>query len=609
MILPSLNASNCGNILIDSATIPLGDNAAHRKNAEVETIRSQGSLKKDQGSTTKGISLKPRGMAKPSRMGQTLYLATMMFLFSFSTVQANMVTFRQDNKVFSPIVSGISVDVVNNFIGSQISSKTSFTNKPVFHDAIPGVFVRVPIGISHNVSFLSCDVPWVKWINELEAISPCKEGYIICANAESLSCFLGSHAKRSHFSERGNWYGVLPFNPISVHVIEDKFFGDTVLMGNFGERFKFLVVCPQLFRSDEELLANSFDSLDIVLSHPIENGETGNLIFFSEGIQGFYFRIIPFKMFFAKKILGLGCHMYTLSPNYRTVNNKVSRYSLNLFEKIGRQDKEPVDNILEIKNFGDKVYIRTIPDVTTFAYQKGMTLPKQRPESADVELLIDQGQGWNILLDDVDKVQSDLDLLNKWTGDAAKQLDIAIDLAVLAGVASSASSYNCGATAGKVSAGFNLGVSGAPVQVSKSNALDYVVDIITVLEENDVPPPYWAVFPGWVAGMMKKGDFKDAAMMGDPKSIVRSGLVGAYDNLVVYTSNQVATVAAATDTSGFKSYYALFGNKDAITFATQLTKTESLRSTESFDTIVRGLMVYGYKVVKGQALGYLYCRK
>jgi hypothetical protein len=264
----------------------------------------------------------------------------------------------------------------------------------------------------------------------------------------------------------------------------------------------------------------------------------------------------------------------------------------------------------EIKGGGDKIYIRTIPDITTFAYNKGMVLPKQRPESADVEMLIDKGRGWNILLDDVDKVQSDIDLLNKWTGDAAQQLKIAIDADVLAGVAADANSYNYGATAGKISAAFNLGASGSPIQLTKDNVLDYIVDCGTVLDENDVPEEgRWLVLPAWASGMIKKSDIKDASMMGDPKSIVRTGLVGGIDRFVVYGSNQVNTVAAATDASGFKSYYALFGTRDAISFAAQLTKTESLRSTESFDTIVRGLMVYGYKVVKGQALGYLYCRK
>jgi hypothetical protein len=272
----------------------------------------------------------------------------------------------------------------------------------------------------------------------------------------------------------------------------------------------------------------------------------------------------------------------------------------------------------EIKGGGDKIYIRTIPDITIFNYQKGMALPKQRPESPDVEMVIDKGKGWNILLDDVDKVQSDIDLLNKFTGDAAQQLKINVDSDLFSGIASDllavtapdAGVYNFGATAGKITAGFDLGVSGTPKQLTKTNVIDLIVDCGTVLDENDIPEEgRWLVLPAWAAGMIKKSDVKDAAMMGDPKSIVRTGMIGGIDRFVVYTSNQIATVAAATEASGFKSYYALFGTNDAVSFAAQLTKTESLRSTESFDTIVRGLMVYGYKVLKAQALGCLYVRK
>jgi len=266
----------------------------------------------------------------------------------------------------------------------------------------------------------------------------------------------------------------------------------------------------------------------------------------------------------------------------------------------------------EIKDFGDKVYIRTVADVTTFDWSKGMTLPKQRPESPDVELLIDKAKGWNLLLDDVDKIQSDIDLLNSWTNDAAKQLKIAVDSAGLAYVItdSAISAYNYGATAGKISAGYNLGASGSPIQITKTNVTDYIDDCGTVLGENDVPEEgSWLVMPEWMGGMIRKSDIKDASMTGDSKSVMRTNVIGRLGRFNLMTSNQLPTVAAVTDASGFKCYYALFGNMDAITFATQLTKTESLRSTESFDTIVRGLMVYGYKVIKGQALGYMYIRK
>ena len=264
----------------------------------------------------------------------------------------------------------------------------------------------------------------------------------------------------------------------------------------------------------------------------------------------------------------------------------------------------------EIKKQGDKVYIRTIADITVFDHQKGMVLPKQRPESPDIELLINKGSAWNVLLDDVDKVQSDIDLLNKFTDDAAKQINIAVDAAVLGSVYADANSSNYGATAGKISAGYNLGATGAPVQVTKTNIIDYITYCGGVLDENDVPDEdRWMVIPSWMAVMIKGSDLKDASLSGDPKSTLRSGLLGMIDRFVIYSSNSCGSVAAATETSGFQSFYALFGNKDAISFANQFIKTESLRSTDSFDTIVRGLMVYGYKVTKPEGLGFLYARK
>ena len=165
----------------------------------------------------------------------------------------------------------------------------------------------------------------------------------------------------------------------------------------------------------------------------------------------------------------------------------MSRYSRDLQETVRRKDKEPFDNTTEIKKQGDKVYIRTIADVTVFDHQKGMTLPKQRPESPDVEMLIDKGKGWNILLDDVDKVQSDIDLLNKYTDDASKQIQISVDSSLLGAVYADASAYNCGATAGLVTAGYNLGASGAPIQITSTNIIDYIVACGGVLDEQNVP--------------------------------------------------------------------------------------------------------------------------
>ena len=68
-------------------------------------------------------------------------------------------------------------------------------------------------------------------------------------------------------------------------------------------------------------------------------------------------------------------------------------------------------------------------------------------------------------------------------------------------------------------------------------------------------------------------------------------------------------MAAASESSGFKSYYVMFGNKDAVSFANQMTNVDKLKSELTFAQIVRGLNVYGYKVVNSQGLGYLYVRQ
>ena len=165
----------------------------------------------------------------------------------------------------------------------------------------------------------------------------------------------------------------------------------------------------------------------------------------------------------------------------------------------------------EIKKFGDKVYIRTVPDVTINTYTKGKKLSYEHLESADIELDIDKGKDYAFECDDVDKYQSDLALLDQWSGDAGQQMKISIETGFWAdsGIYAGMHASNTGATAGVTSGGFNIGASTAPVQITKANILDYLVDCGTVLDEQNVPrTDRWFVLPMWMAGMIAKSDQK-----------------------------------------------------------------------------------------------------
>jgi hypothetical protein len=49
-------------------------------------------------------------------------------------------------------------------------------------------------------------------------------------------------------------------------------------------------------------------------------------------------------------------------------------------------------------------------------------------------------------------------------------------------------------------------------------------------------------------------------------------------------------------------YSLIAGHKMGFTFASQMTNMETIRSESTFGNVIRGLQVYGYKVVKGEAL-------
>jgi hypothetical protein len=264
----------------------------------------------------------------------------------------------------------------------------------------------------------------------------------------------------------------------------------------------------------------------------------------------------------------------------------------------------------DIKAFGDKVNIRTTPELTIRDYQKGMQLQVERPDKPKLTLNIDQGDYFAAVEDDVDKIQSDVGLMDAWSRDASEKMKIKIDSKVLGsailGGGTGISLYNQGTTAGRISANINLGTTGAPVQLTKTNIIDYIVDLGTCLDEANAPESdRFLILPAWVAGMIKKSDVKDASLTGDAQTPLRNGRLGTLDRFTVYVSHNLYK----TTDSGNTCYGILAGHKMGLTFASQMTEMESLRAESTFGTIVRGLQVYGYQVVKPEALARLYVRQ
>jgi hypothetical protein len=274
----------------------------------------------------------------------------------------------------------------------------------------------------------------------------------------------------------------------------------------------------------------------------------------------------------------------------------------------------------ELKNQGDTVRIRLAPSIAIQDYTVGQSLSYEVPTPIFQDMQVNKGKYFGVQVNDVLAYQSDIALMNMFTEDAAKQLKIAIENEVFFNsfVTEGPAAANEGATAGKISAAYNLGTDVAPIdQATPENVLKGILRMSTVLDEQNVPEDgRFLILSPYDRHLLMQSSIAQAYFTGDQSSTIRTGKIGMLDRFSVYVSNLLpkgeagkALVAglSATSTGGAVTNakarrLMVAGTKAATSFAMTINKTEPLRNQTDFGDIVRGLAVYGRKVVKPQAL-------
>lgn len=260
----------------------------------------------------------------------------------------------------------------------------------------------------------------------------------------------------------------------------------------------------------------------------------------------------------------------------------------------------------EIKKQGDTVVVRTLPDISIQDYAKGQNVNYEDLDSDPLTMVIDRGKAFGFNTNPIDDAQFDIDVVPQWSQHAARNMQISIERDFWADIYSDAHATNAGATAGAISGDVNLGSVGAPLALTESNIVQYIVNCGLVLDENNVPEENRKLFlPAWAVALVKQSDIKDASLTGDSSSPLRTGRVGRIDRFEIFSSNLLKNVTDGTDTVAC----APFGHPMATSFATQLTENEVLPNPNKFGRLHRGLQVFGWKVFKPEALGYGYITK
>jgi hypothetical protein len=242
-----------------------------------------------------------------------------------------------------------------------------------------------------------------------------------------------------------------------------------------------------------------------------------------------------------------------------------------------------------IKRQGDSVKITSINDVTIGSYTVHTNITVEDIDDATRSLLIDQAKYFAVELDDVEAAQhvkGGGSPLAQAVDNAGYQLASTADAFLLDLINDAAEAT-----------GNDLGT--VAVHTTTRNLYDAFVDLAVKLDENNVPEMgRFAVVSPAVHGRLLKLDEFIAAGDAAGADARANGRVGEVAGLSIYKSNNLPAVTDAAATGGL----AIAGYKGATTFAEQIASVEAARMELRFADMVKGLHVYGGKVVRPTAV-------
>ncbi|MEE8702049.1 coat protein [Bifidobacterium crudilactis] len=233
----------------------------------------------------------------------------------------------------------------------------------------------------------------------------------------------------------------------------------------------------------------------------------------------------------------------------------------------------------DISNVGDTVHITTLANVTVDDYKPHTDISIEALDDTQQSLLIDQSKYFGFEVDDVEKRQAANDVIAPATANAAYQLADAADKFLSTLMAAGADAGN------KLP---------AVTSVDPAKLYDTIVDLGVKLDEANVPSEgRWVVVnPAQYGLLLKDTRFINASDAAH--GTLLNGIVGEAAGFSVRKSNNIPTAEAVATI--------IAGSTIAATFAEQITSVEATRKEKGFADIVKGLHLYGAKVVRPKAL-------
>ena len=235
----------------------------------------------------------------------------------------------------------------------------------------------------------------------------------------------------------------------------------------------------------------------------------------------------------------------------------------------------------EIRGQGDTVRIRSLSRPTIATYSKGSTtITPEQLTDAQRALYIDQAKYFAFELDDIDAAQSVGGELSTALTEATYGLRDVADQYVAALYTGAQSANQIG----------TVSVTTAALAYTQLRKLSVKLD-----EANAPQEGRYVVVPPWYYGLLLEDDrFVRVDASGTSQGL-RNGVVGMALGFDVMKSNNAPFVTG-------DDYAVIAGHPSAISYAEQIVKVETYRPQDSFSDAIKGLHVYGAKLVRPDAI-------
>jgi len=255
----------------------------------------------------------------------------------------------------------------------------------------------------------------------------------------------------------------------------------------------------------------------------------------------------------------------------------------------------------EISNFGDTVNIIKEPQIAVADYTRGLAVTSTNLTDQELVLTIDQAKSFSFKLDDLERRFSHVNFQAVASDNAAYALRDAMDSNILTAI-------RAGAT---VNTG--MGTTGTPIDIgftgSKVDPLNQMALAAKELDEANAPEEgrWFVAAPEWYNALSNSSSKLLSVDFNAGQGSIRNGLVasGLLRGFQMYKSNNLPTndLSGANPAGSATAPVALFGHISAVSAASSMNKVETIRDTGTFSDIVRGLMVWGRKVLRPEIVG------